>query len=233
MRAVSFFGAAFTVTGSASETAVAFGAVAGIGAGAAGGFKPPGANGAAGGFMPEGGAGAAGFGAIIPGGLGGGMLGAALGGFGGADGGFGADIGGTAGFAKPAEGADGALFGRLMPPAGAPMGGRPASGAAGLGAGAAAGGVMLGSCVVSFLGAMPGALMRTVSRLTIGVEAGLGGSVMRTVSFLGVEGLEEVSSAIKMRGFLSHCGSVVSNILRLTFSDRGHFFAGFRPDVFT
>jgi hypothetical protein len=41
--------------------------------------------------------------------------------------------------------------------------------------------------VVSFLGATPGVLIRTVSRLTIGVSSGLGGRVMRTVSFFGAE----------------------------------------------
>jgi hypothetical protein len=42
--------------------------------------------------------------------------------------------------------------------------------------------------VVSFFG--PGVLMRTVSRFTWGAGSpGLGGKVMRTVSFLGIEGL--------------------------------------------
>lgn len=70
--------------------------------------------------------------------------------------------------------------------------------------GAAAAGVTLaapgnpGSCDVSFLGAIPGASMRTVSRLTLGATLGFGGSVMRTVSFFGMfeVGVEGVSSAI-------------------------------------
>ena len=44
--------------------------------------------------------------------------------------------------------------------------------------------------VVSFLG-MPGGLMRTVSRFTMGASSGFGGSVMRTVSFLGITGLSD------------------------------------------
>jgi hypothetical protein len=55
-----------------------------------------------------------------------------------------------------------------------------------------------GTFVVSFFGTTPGALIRTVSRLAIGVVAGFGGSVMRTVSFFGT--FEEgFSSAIKLR----------------------------------
>lgn len=92
-------------------------------------------------------------------------------------------MGGTEGFAIPAGGTAG-----LPGVAGAAGPGREA-----------AGGVALVSCVVSFFGVTPGALMRTVSRFTIGVTAGFGGSVMRTVSFFGVEELGVgVSSAIKM-----------------------------------
>ena len=83
--------------------------------------------------------------------------------------------------------------------------GRVAAGGGGVGAEAAGIGVAPPMFVVSFLGAMPGALMRTVSRFTIGVSSGFGGKVMRTVSFFGVEAFsaaglfEGSSSAIKVR----------------------------------
>lgn len=68
----------------------------------------------------------------------------------------------------------------------------------GAGAGAAAGGgvaaAAAGSGSVFWL--IPGALMRTVSRLTLGAELGFGGKVMRTVSFFGGVELEGVSSAM-------------------------------------
>ena len=88
--------------------------------------------------------------------------------------------GGTPGFApiggtEGAEGARGGTMGRVAAGSGAD-GALPGSG------------VAAPMAVVSFLGATPGALMRTVSRFTIGVSSGLGGSVMRTVSFFGVEG---------------------------------------------
>jgi len=68
--------------------------------------------------------------------------------------------------------------------------------------------------VVSFFGA-PGVLILTVSRLTIGVSSGLGGRLMRTVSFFGMErfsaaGLvsEGSSSAINAEVFyLTRLGS--------------------------
>jgi hypothetical protein len=74
--------------------------------------------------------------------------------------------------------------------------------------------------VVSFFGTTPGALMRTVSRLTIGVSSGLGGRVMRTVSFFGEEGfsaagLDSEGSSSAIFGaikFLSHPRFGVSNI---------------------
>ena len=139
--------------------------------------------------------------------------------------GFGAEGGGTAGFG--AEG--GGMPGR------APMGGRPgAEGGRGgegggtsgrvaeLGGGSDDEGGGSGACppilVVSFFG--PGVLMRTVSRLTVGAGSpALGGRVMRTVSFLGIEGLSgldaEGSSSDIIKGeeyFLSHPRSILSNI---------------------
>jgi len=66
--------------------------------------------------------------------------------------------------------------------------GRVAGEAGGTGVNVPESGVGAPIVVVSFFGATPGALMRTVSRLTIGVSSGLGGRVMRTVSFFGAEG---------------------------------------------
>jgi hypothetical protein len=64
-----------------------------------------------------------------------------------------------------------------------------AMGGGGSGAETAGKGVGAPILVVSFFGTTPGALMRTVSRLTIGVSSGCGGRVMRTVSFFGEEGI--------------------------------------------
>jgi hypothetical protein len=67
--------------------------------------------------------------------------------------------------------------------------------------------------VVSFFGETPGALIRTVSRLIMGVSSGFGGRVMRTVSFFGMEesaaGLfaEGSSSAIRVRKVFYLTGS--------------------------
>ena len=89
----------------------------------------------------------------------------------------------------------------------------------------------------SFFGATPGAVMRTVSRLVIGVVSGLGGRVMRTVSFFGPEGArdnrlfsEGVSSAIVQEDFLCHHALGSVKHLRLwkmeNYQPAGPFFKG-------
>jgi hypothetical protein len=115
--------------------------------------------------------------------------------------------GGTAG-RVPRPGSEGAAGGRGGG-AGGGTRGRVAAGGGGGGAEEEGNGVAPPRFVVSFFGAAPGALMRTVSRFTKGVSSGFGGRVMRTVSFFGVErfsaaGLfEGSSSAIFVRGRIS------------------------------
>jgi hypothetical protein len=92
-------------------------------------------------------------------------------------------MGGMPGLA-PAGGIPGADGGRG---AGGGTSGRVAEGGGGTGADIPGSGFASPIEVVSFFGATPGALMRTVSRLIMGVSSGLGGSVMRTVSFFGAE----------------------------------------------
>jgi predicted O-methyltransferase YrrM len=183
MRAVSFLGAALMgVVALASAVPVVAGAaagggVAGLGAGAPGGLSPPGGGGGTPGRVAMGGT------------VG---LEPTDGGTPGAEGGRGAD------------GIDGAEGGRG---AGGGMSGRVAAGGGTLGAAPGLGsGVAAPSVVVSFFGASPGALIRTVSRF-MGVSSWRGGSVMRTVSFFGEAepgaGVAEgFSSAIKVRRIL-------------------------------
>ncbi len=133
-------------------------------------------------------------------------FGIAAGAVGGSEG-LGALGGGTAGRA-PRPGKEGAAGGRGGG-AGGGTSGRVAAGGGGVGEESEGSGVAPPRFVVSFLGARPGALMRTVSRLTKGVSSGFGGRVMRTVSFFGVEAFsaaglfEGSSSAIMMRGGIS------------------------------
>jgi hypothetical protein len=78
--------------------------------------------------------------------------------------------------------------------------------------------------VVSFLGAAPGALMRTVSRFVIGVSSGLGGSVMRTVSVFGA--VESVVSLVS-EGYSSSMECWVRRFFYLT---RRNACQSFAPD---
>jgi hypothetical protein len=143
----------------------------------------------------------------------------------GAGAGFGAEGGGTAGRGaegggtpgrEPIGGRPGADGGRGGEGGG--TSGRVAELGGGKGADVAGSGAAPPIFVVSFLG--PGVLMRTVSRLTVGAGSpGLGGRVIRTVSFFGMEGLSELeaegsSSDINKseEDFLSHPGPMLSNI---------------------